>query len=638
MTSPVIYDVARLPMFSYRPLEEDDGIRLLQLNPGSFGTTEVHCEVIHTRLSICKDIYDDYTALSYVWGDLNDTKTILLHGQPHSITINLYNALRDLRHERRPLLLWVDAVCINQSDDDEKMKQIVMMGKIYSTASHTVIYLGPLEAQDDNKWRDWVSVDLSVAKFSTEMATYVLEREWFQRVWVFQELIFSENPIVQIGRFRLPWTTLYQLISRHFGEAFSHSGGEIRQLFTVFDSMHKARQSNRSVAKTNIPNNTDNDELVEDELISREDGNSDSALRLPMAHLLHSRRGLKATVPKDMIFAHIGIASDGKEIAARVDYSMSCAQVCEAFARYLQESALSYNRIRYQLFYQLHDIDCSERVEGLASWAPDWTKPGTDNGLPTPGTGWKGSSIERSTLPFHFARDSQDRITWIMEPAILGCVGLVADVVVRCSSPLSDADALFIDHRDLVLKYLSARQSLQKSFDINDTGRLDTYHQLYTRVYTDIWRTVISDEAILPRIDQKYSSTFMRHLSWKNQRRYPKSQDNFDNHSTVVQHLMHTYCSARTDFEPRRMRVALMASGRLAFVPGLTQPGDVLAALEISSDTSLYQNCRILRPIATKVEDFEAPLKERFPWPEIPVYPCTLVGEAWMEVHKSNTV
>ncbi|KAH8782266.1 heterokaryon incompatibility protein-domain-containing protein, partial [Hyaloscypha sp. PMI_1271] len=178
--------------FPYRPLDELNSIRLIRLHPASSSQAEVKCSLIHSTLKIYGDIYDDYTALSYVWGDPNDTKSIWIDGFPFPTTINLFSALRDLRHENRALLVWADAICINQIDDKEKLGQIAMMGKIYSMAEHTVIYLGPLEAKNTDELNSWASVDFHESRLSSGLADLVLSQTWFRRVWVFQELVFSK--------------------------------------------------------------------------------------------------------------------------------------------------------------------------------------------------------------------------------------------------------------------------------------------------------------------------------------------------------------------------------------------------------------------------------------------------------------
>lgn len=127
----------------YQVLVENDAIRLILLQPSSTEDAEIRCKVVHTRLSLYElNTIDHYTALSYVWGSSTSTGTIWVDESQVAVTANLYSALRDLRDTTKMLPLWVDAICINQSNNEEKAQQISLMGRIYATATHTIIYLG----------------------------------------------------------------------------------------------------------------------------------------------------------------------------------------------------------------------------------------------------------------------------------------------------------------------------------------------------------------------------------------------------------------------------------------------------------------------------------------------------------------
>src|SRR5271169_1735488 len=98
--------------FSYQPLIEPDAIRLIVLRPALQDSEKVQCSLIHTTLSRCEnDIFDHYTALSYVWGNPTDLRAILIDESPLNVTVNLYSALRDLRDSTKTLRLWADAIC-----------------------------------------------------------------------------------------------------------------------------------------------------------------------------------------------------------------------------------------------------------------------------------------------------------------------------------------------------------------------------------------------------------------------------------------------------------------------------------------------------------------------------------------------
>jgi hypothetical protein len=157
--------------FEYQPMTEPDGIRLLVLHPAELASADLHCDLVHTTLSLCAfDLIDHYTALSYVWGDANDLRTISVNDRPMGITTNLHSALLHLRDTTRPSRLWVDAVCINQHNDQEKSHQVGMMGKIYAGANHTIIYLVSLRRSRGLFWPKIVGDDASV------MVTVVLEK------------------------------------------------------------------------------------------------------------------------------------------------------------------------------------------------------------------------------------------------------------------------------------------------------------------------------------------------------------------------------------------------------------------------------------------------------------------------------
>jgi Heterokaryon incompatibility protein (HET) len=83
-----------------------------------------------------------YTALSYVWGMHSPGYSIRCGNRSLSITPNLSDALVSLRRQFGAMTIWVDAICINQGDEDEKDHQIPLMDVIYSCATTVYIWLG----------------------------------------------------------------------------------------------------------------------------------------------------------------------------------------------------------------------------------------------------------------------------------------------------------------------------------------------------------------------------------------------------------------------------------------------------------------------------------------------------------------
>lgn len=94
-----------------------------------------------------------------VSGDVKDTRRISADGKDLDVTANLEAALRHIRDPKRPSHIWADAICINQTDDEEKSRQVARMGDVYETARHTVIFLGgPV---DESNTADFHSVTFS---------------------------------------------------------------------------------------------------------------------------------------------------------------------------------------------------------------------------------------------------------------------------------------------------------------------------------------------------------------------------------------------------------------------------------------------------------------------------------------------
>lgn len=130
--------------YGHRPLQSFSSIRLLTLLPGSHDMP-LRCHINEFQ----NTSHTPYEALSYAWGDhvfheriqvceTADTEPIQLLVP---LTRNLCEALRHLR-SNVPRVFWIDALCINQSDLEEKRQQVAQMGRIYREAKGVIVWLG----------------------------------------------------------------------------------------------------------------------------------------------------------------------------------------------------------------------------------------------------------------------------------------------------------------------------------------------------------------------------------------------------------------------------------------------------------------------------------------------------------------
>lgn len=239
---------------------ETGEIRVLRLLPSTEVDAEIQCKSLRRNFE-----RGTYTALSYVWGDRTPARTILLNGKTSSVTPNLFAALRQLRDAKEEIYLWVDALCINQDDGQEKNAQVSMMGEIYKNSGRVLMWLGEEEA-DSN-----VAMEL-VRHFEEAMKTRARERyielltseefephwkalnllfqpPYWKRVWIIQEIVLPHlEGILCCGSARASWTyfTLLLRASRGSHNNYSSAVQSTLAMCTVYqlqlaEMCHKMR-------------------------------------------------------------------------------------------------------------------------------------------------------------------------------------------------------------------------------------------------------------------------------------------------------------------------------------------------------------------------------------------------------------
>jgi len=240
--------------YQYSPLRSRRGeFRLLSLLPGPI-SAEIGIEIFHVKRSS----KPEYEALSYVWGPSERTDTALVCGpaKPRSqflgylglqqrhedpdtfrigITGSLAVALRNLRHPTKPKILWIDALCINQDDLAERSAEVLGMDLIYSNAVEVIVWLGPksensglaietlsrigkdvhysakrrkFRYRTERSWAERLVDDAEALKSNAPSWIAIrdlLRRDWFTRLWVFQEIGLATNATIFIGEDHIDW-------------------------------------------------------------------------------------------------------------------------------------------------------------------------------------------------------------------------------------------------------------------------------------------------------------------------------------------------------------------------------------------------------------------------------------------------
>ncbi|KAF2847086.1 HET-domain-containing protein [Plenodomus tracheiphilus IPT5] len=178
-------------------------IRLIKILPKTSAdeNTLISCNLHVVSL----DKRPDYTALSYVWGDATVNETILLDGERFLVRLNLWNFLVQRHIEGTPGLLWIDALCIDQSSISERNHQVAMMSQIYSKAALVITWLGPgptelIEALRCIKDSEHPSHEVSILSANV----------YWHRVWILQELFLGQKVDLICGNESLDLDVLYK--------------------------------------------------------------------------------------------------------------------------------------------------------------------------------------------------------------------------------------------------------------------------------------------------------------------------------------------------------------------------------------------------------------------------------------------
>ncbi|OQV09929.1 hypothetical protein CLAIMM_14002 [Cladophialophora immunda] len=169
-------------------------IRIIEVMPGE-PDEGIVCRI--RKVALAEDI--QYEALSYAWSDPEKVSEIDIENHRCKVTVNLALALRRLRHRDTSRVLWVDAICINQEEYQEKSRQVGMMAEIYGRASQVLTWLG----EPKSKSRDQASgtggasssprpeYDLPVIEWGHEDSDLAVMRKFFT-----DEKTFKDWPVV----------------------------------------------------------------------------------------------------------------------------------------------------------------------------------------------------------------------------------------------------------------------------------------------------------------------------------------------------------------------------------------------------------------------------------------------------------
>ena len=406
------------PSYVYKSLPTSPAtIRLIKIhNETSSFDDPINCEIHHVSLDAASGYR--YTGLSYVWGEPNYDQTIHCDECVIKVTSHLHGAIQSLR-SRRVTWVWIDAICIDQSNIAERNAQVSIMGRIFKQTHMTYAYLGKIDA--DGEQVAGVTIRLSFLHFllrrrsrrdlellrDNDSDDVVLkealqnhpcaserERTWFGQwrnycmsIFELREYISEEKTdrILQVLGLPVSKGRLW----RSYADLFGYSswfqrgwviqeavlsprvrlllGSEIVDLEDIGQSL--AFIADSGLGSAGLESLGPFISMAGEMMDLRNSGRPRDLLQL-----LRTFRRCETSDPRDKIYSLLGLAEDLDEAAPKPDYHQSEEHVFSSYARYLIQQQRQAN---LDILTDAGTVHGSTRGVGTweaGTWVPRWDK------------------------------------------------------------------------------------------------------------------------------------------------------------------------------------------------------------------------------------------------------------------------
>lgn len=557
-----------------------DEFRVLLLEPGT-GDDQVKC-----KLGVCRHSDNiPYKALSYTWGNPAKAHQIECNGQTMGVGTNLHDALLGLRDSHRVRILWTDALCINQEDVLERNHQVRKMRTIYTDAREVLVWLGQ---EDEHSRRALTALKsfrftwfgLSYPKSSSDekavgfdfsrtddqkhfqpadlaSLTKFLERPWFRRLWILQEVTHGKRVTLVLGKQTIEW----EFFSRPLRD-FYHSG-------LVLELLSREAQAAALAAVQ-----------MENTRRLTASGERQSLL----STLLGTSAGECSDV-RDRIYAILSLAGDydlDQHGDLHPDYQLSAEEVFQKFSRW----SIARGNLDILSCTTRSEVSANYGLEDLPSWVPDWTR--IDNAEPfvrylsqSPALADSGL---RDVVPFRpRIRDKKELLVEGVEVDVVKAVGPVSTFErsgIWKSQPNEIAEALENNRKWLY-------DSMKLAPPPNAENSLDKNRNSF-------WRTVTANMA-----GDGYRAEEDRGLWFQDYLRLLKEVSEAKSSEVNPSSPLVTYDEKRRQESAAvesailmwssKRRFSVTESGNTAMVPNNAKPGDIVVVLRGSKVPHIFR-------------------------------------------------
>ena len=431
--------------FSYSPLPTGDHIRLLDVTtePGKLPSSLNSDKLFNTEDALVVQLYVGdlknpplYDALSYTWGNplrvfdreqdwaLSEAKygskvPILCNGKLLYIGYSLYEALQTFRSFKRrhssmgitskdlesPRLIptrrfvrdriWIDAVCIDQSNLQERSSQVKMMHLVYKKADSVLIWLGPQEttgailamsslhedpglvtktlhlSKRDRSGVYHAAGRLPIDESEWYSAVSLLQRRWFRRAWIIQEVAWARMAIICGSPLWLDWKAVV-----HFSDWTAKNAQYsnfwltpwVKRSSTFFQppssgdlSVESANRVIRSIGNIHL-------EVRDDDPDPTGQRRKEEVKKSSLLELLVQFWDSECTDARDKVYSVLSLCQDQEVLrSVPVDYSEPVADIYTKTAKVLLRTMGDLDLLSYSVG------NCQLGPLRLPTWVPDWS-------------------------------------------------------------------------------------------------------------------------------------------------------------------------------------------------------------------------------------------------------------------------
>jgi cation transport regulator ChaB/uncharacterized coiled-coil protein SlyX len=620
--------------FIYSQIPKDQPlVRILALKKSTREDDPIECRLISLDLNDIQQIHvshrpeHDFTPLSYTWGDFTHTKAIYIQGAHLYVTTQLHRAMTCLRklgsnlskeetHSNRSWeqdsgesFWWIDAICVNQQDLDERSHQVSLMTRLYRSAKLVHVWLGdedentatamglvhsiayrPSTFDDIQSWGyirkpgqthrpagpgipdvrlpdEGPALSEKEKRDNFRAITSLFNRPWFSRVWVRQEIALPSAITINCGSYQCMWEELMRTASTV--SCFAD------------DLAVESLQTGKALAHSEIVSCFQN-AMALDEVRA---ATSRGASYIAFTDLVFHTRDCLATDGRDKVYAMLPMTNPD-EIPTKADYRVQTFEAYEAVLIPLLSSNLNFLAA-----CQNQDVP-SDRP----SWIPDFAQTWIAHPI------WPYLSDQRSLRDPDF-RAGAPIIEHSISSLSLAVHGVILDTIDRISPAHASANATHTTLRALIKTwYKFSHDRRRELLDETTATKIDwqTIRWINSCYDEDVWEEKICldpnwDTSSRKPQASKNLYTPMGGRPLKDDPTFRRVRDSliisdyYSNEATTAENTGITLSEARGLSHFRRMavgrRAAMTTQGLTCLVPEYAQLGDVVAWFKGSTET-----------------------------------------------------